>query len=97
MSLILEPFAEASRLLTRLSRIPLAVKTVRKSTRYLLPEQHAGALDPNVAIVLGSRGAGKSFWAGILGDNETRKVAAEAYPQLRLDKTIVRFGFTFAC
>lgn len=58
------------------------------------PEQHAGALDPNVAIVLGSRGAGKSFWAGVLGDNETRKVAAEAYPQLRLDKTIVRFGFT---
>ena len=58
------------------------------------PEQHAGALDPNVAVVLGSRGAGKSFWAGVLGDDNTRKVAAEAYPQLKLDKSIVKFGFT---
>ena len=30
------------------------------------PEQHAGALDPNVTIVLGARGTGKSFWAGSL-------------------------------
>jgi hypothetical protein len=37
------------------------------------PEQHAGALDPNVTIVLGARGAGKSFWAGVLGDNLTRR------------------------
>src|SRR5512134_1435673 len=58
------------------------------------PEQHAGALDPNVSIVLGARGAGKSFWAGVLGNDETRIAAAEAYPHLGLDKLIVRFGFT---
>jgi len=58
------------------------------------PEQHAGALDPNVTIVLGARGAGKSFWAGVLGDNLTRNAAADAYPNLGLDKIIVRFGFT---
>jgi hypothetical protein len=58
------------------------------------PEQHAGALDPNVTIVLGARGAGKSFWAGVLGDNVTRKAAADAYPKLGLDKIGVRFGFT---
>lgn len=58
------------------------------------PEQHAGALDPNAVIVLGARGAGKSFWAGVLGDNNTRKAAAEAYPNLGLGKLIVRFGFT---
>ena len=58
------------------------------------PEQHAGALDPNAIIVLGARGAGKSFWAGVLGDDETRTAAAEAYPNLGLDKLIVRFGFT---
>ena len=58
------------------------------------PEQHAGALDPNVSIVLGARGAGKSFWAGVLGNEDTRIAAAEAYPHLGLDKLIVRFGFT---
>jgi hypothetical protein len=58
------------------------------------PEQHAGALDPNAIIVLGARGAGKSFWAGVLGDDKTRKAAAEAYPNLGLDKLTVRFGFT---
>ena len=45
------------------------------------PEQHAGALDPNTTIVLGSRGAGKSFWAGVLGDENTKLAAASAYPQ----------------
>jgi hypothetical protein len=60
----------------------------------LAPEQHAGALDPNVVIVLGSRGAGKTFWAGVLGNDDTRKVAGEAYPQLQLGKVAVRFGFT---
>ncbi|MDP1869199.1 MAG: hypothetical protein Q8L13_23030 [Bradyrhizobium sp.] len=58
------------------------------------PEQHAGALDPNAIIVLGARGAGKSFWAGVLGNDETRKAASEAYPNLGLDKITVRFGFT---
>jgi hypothetical protein len=58
------------------------------------PEQHAGALDPNVTIVLGARGAGKSFWAGVLGDEKTRKAASDAYPNLGLSKLIVRFGFT---
>lgn len=58
------------------------------------PEQHAGALDPNVTIVLGARGAGKSFWAGVLGGEETRQVASEAYPRIGLDRLIVKFGFT---
>lgn len=58
------------------------------------PEQHAGALDPNVTIVLGARGAGKSFWAGVLGDEDTRKAAAQAYPHIGIENVIVRFGFT---
>src|SRR4029077_17369168 len=65
-----------------------------KPNEIFAPEQHAGALDPNVVIVLGARGAGKSFWAGVLGDNKTRQPSAEAYPNLGLDKLIVRFGFT---
>jgi hypothetical protein len=58
------------------------------------PEHHAGALDPNVTIVLGARGAGKSFWAGVLGDPATRAVASEAYARLGLKNVVVTFGFT---
>jgi hypothetical protein len=65
-----------------------------KPEEIFAPEQHAGALDPNVVIVLGARGAGKSFWASVLGDNKTRNAAAEAYPNLGLDKLNVRFGLT---
>lgn len=57
------------------------------------PEHHAGALDPHVPIVLGARGSGKSFWAGVLGSDETRNAAAAIYPRLKLDKLIVKFGF----
>lgn len=58
------------------------------------PETHAAALDPSTPIVVGSRGAGKSFWSGVLGQDETRQAAAKAYPRLGLDKTFVEFGFT---
>lgn len=57
------------------------------------PEHHAGALDPHVPIVLGARGSGKSFWAGVLGNEETRNVAAAAYPRLGLNQLEVKFGF----
>lgn len=58
------------------------------------PEQHANALDPNTNIVVGARGTGKSFWAGVLEEDDTRKVASLAYPNLGLDKLIVRAGYT---
>lgn len=58
------------------------------------PEHHIGALDPNTTIVLGSRGAGKSFWAGVLANEDTRVVARKIYPSLRLDLVRVELGFT---
>jgi hypothetical protein len=58
------------------------------------PEQHANALDPNTPVVVGARGAGKSFWAGVLEQDDTRGVAAAAYPHLGLDRLIVRSGYT---
>jgi hypothetical protein len=58
------------------------------------PETHAAALDPATSIVLGSRGTGKSFWASVLGQPETRKAAARAYPKLGLDRVTASFGFT---
>jgi len=60
------------------------------------PQMHATALDPAIPVVLGSRGAGKSFWSGVLGQDETRRAAAIAYPRLGLDKLLVAFGFTGA-
>lgn len=60
------------------------------------PEGHAAALDPAIPIVVGSRGAGKSFWSGVLGQAATREAATVAYPQLGLDRLKVRFGYTGA-
>ena len=65
-----------------------------KVAEIFAPLQHAGALDPDTTIVLGARGAGKSFWAGVLGGDETRAAAAEAYPRIGLSEIKVSFGFT---
>lgn len=58
------------------------------------PEAHSAALDPATTIVVGSRGAGKSFWSGVLGQPETKKAASIAYPRLGLASTEVFFGYT---
>ena len=58
------------------------------------PETHAAALDPTTPIVVGSRGTGKSFWSGVLGQDLTRSDAAKAYPKLRLQEVTTEFGFT---
>ncbi len=60
------------------------------------PSMHATALDPSIPIVVGSRGSGKSFWAGVLGQPATRKAASIAYPRLGLGDLAVGFGFTGA-
>jgi hypothetical protein len=58
------------------------------------PATHAAALDPNTPIVQGARGAGKSFWAGVLLHDEVRNVAHHAYPRIGLDRLKVRHGYT---
>ncbi len=65
-----------------------------KSQDIFAPETHANALDPATPIVVGSRGTGKSFWAGVLGHDDTRAAAAKAYPRLGLRNVKVGFGFT---
>lgn len=57
------------------------------------PAQHANALDPNTSIVVGARGTGKSFWAGVLSQAQTRKAASIAYPNLGLEHLIVTTGY----
>ncbi|WP_244221812.1 hypothetical protein [Corallococcus exercitus] len=58
------------------------------------PAAHSAALDPASTIVQGSRGTGKSFWAGVLGDDALREAAAKAYPRLGLERLRVQFGYT---
>jgi hypothetical protein len=58
------------------------------------PSQHANALDPNTPVVVGARGTGKSFWAGVLGQDETRMATASAYPSLLLDRLVVKPGYS---
>jgi hypothetical protein len=58
------------------------------------PETHAAALDPTAPIVQGARGTGKSFWAGVLGNDDLRAAAAKAYPRLELTRLKVQFGYT---
>lgn len=64
------------------------------------PYSHAAALDPDVALVVGNRGVGKSFWASALAGDESRAAIADAYRgyrnQQRLDGLRVRFGFSGA-
>lgn len=57
------------------------------------PPRHADALDPNRALVVGGRGVGKSFWAAVLADAESRAAAARAYPSLNLAALDVVLGF----
>lgn len=65
-----------------------------KQDELFAPPSHAAALDPAASVVQGARGAGKSFWAGVLAKRELRIAAATAYPRLGLDRTKVEFGFT---
>ncbi|WP_186394916.1 hypothetical protein [Stappia sp. TSB10GB4] len=57
------------------------------------PMAHSKALDPATTLVLGARGAGKSFWASVLYNKETRELASELYPRLGLDRLQVQIGF----
>jgi hypothetical protein len=58
------------------------------------PSGHEGALDPDRAIVVGNRGAGKSFWAGALIEPRTRDLLAAAYPRLKLSNVKAKLGFS---
>ncbi|MCJ2065049.1 hypothetical protein MKK63_20380 [Methylobacterium sp. J-088] len=64
------------------------------------PEGHADALDPEVALVIGNRGMGKSFWASALADPKSRRAIGSAYMgrtrALRSKNLDVHFGFADA-
>lgn len=57
------------------------------------PKAHSKALDPATTLVLGARGAGKSFWASVLYNRDTKQLAADLYPRLGLDRLRVEIGY----
>jgi hypothetical protein len=57
------------------------------------PEQHAKALDPQRALVIGNRGVGKSFWSSVLTHDQTRNAVAKDYPRLPLSRIRAVLGF----
>ncbi|HNN98226.1 MAG TPA: hypothetical protein PKI03_38440 [Pseudomonadota bacterium] len=59
-----------------------------------VPPSHAKALDPDVSVVEGIRGSGKSFWWAHLSSEPHRKFIGAAFPETRFgDQVRVEQGF----
>ncbi|MGY1452232.1 hypothetical protein [Streptomyces sp. SS8] len=61
--------------------------------RLFTPSSHRLALDPDVTVVRGARGTGKTYWAKALIDPELREVAARSYMMPRLRRVRVTTAF----
>lgn len=59
-----------------------------------LPPAHKKSLSLDRPLVLGGRGAGKSFWFGALKDSSRREVVAEVFALPELINVEVHIGFT---
>ncbi len=57
---------------------------------------HASVLDPSVALVIGNRGMGKTFWASALVDPTTRKFISERGKVSRTVASLKDFIVSFA-
>lgn len=58
--------------------------------RLFTPDSHRLALDPDVTVVRGARGSGKTVWFKVLSDDGLRRIAADAY---RLPRLLSAHGF----
>jgi len=59
-----------------------------------VPASHAKALHPDVQVVKGMRGAGKSFWWAALQDRAIRRLVAQRTPSLRwFEQANIHVGF----
>ncbi|MEW2548605.1 hypothetical protein AB0910_23020 [Streptomyces sp. NPDC047002] len=82
-------------LITRALGVALDADTDNPDLRRLFtPSSHRLALDPDVTVVRGARGTGKTYWAKALTDPELREVAARSYMMPRLRRVEVTTGFT---
>ncbi len=58
-----------------------------------LPAAHMKALRPETMVVVGMRGAGKSFWWSALQDQRVRSLIARLDPHADTEKAVVFLGF----
>lgn len=74
---------------------PTDAGTVAPQTHTLFtPDRHRRALEPDVTVVKGARGIGKTFWFKALRDETLRVLTADEYeiPQLRKADSLVGYG-----
>lgn len=64
-----------------------------KPTEIYVPLLHNKALLPEVSIVEGMRGAGKSFWTAVLADDNSRALVSGVANIERLSQLVVKLGF----
>jgi hypothetical protein len=79
-----------------LAALPLATdnETFQVTSRTLYtPESHRIALDPDVTLVRGARGVGKSVWFHALLDEEQRRLVARESQLARLERIRPHPGF----
>ncbi|MEV6312637.1 hypothetical protein AB0M10_29125 [Streptomyces sp. NPDC051840] len=61
--------------------------------RLFTPSSHRLALAPDVTVVKGARGTGKTYWAKALTDPRLREIAAASYLMPRLRRVEIAIGF----
>ncbi|GAA3377567.1 hypothetical protein GCM10020367_53720 [Streptomyces sannanensis] len=90
-----DPAVQATRtlLIDALGSAPDANTSSPDLRTMFTPSSHRLALDPDVTVVRGARGTGKTYWAKALTDPELRRVAAESYMMPRLQRTDVITAF----
>jgi hypothetical protein len=64
-----------------------------KPEEIFFPQSHASALDLERTVVVGNRGAGKTFWAHALVKPTTRALIAEVYKKISANSDRAVFGF----
>ncbi|MFF7851065.1 hypothetical protein ACFZDF_26325 [Streptomyces sp. NPDC007910] len=90
-----DPAVQATRtlLIDALSSAPDADTSTPDLRTMFTPSSHRLALDPDVTVVRGARGTGKTYWAKALTDPELREVASASYMMPRLGRIEVVTGF----
>ena len=79
-----------------LSELPEEIRhgDLPRPAELYLPPSHRKALGPNVSLVTGMRGSGKTFWWSALQDPQIRTLLAQLDPRLEpVADTEVRAGF----
>lgn len=58
-----------------------------------VPTSYLKALNEDYSLIVGMRGAGKTFWTTALASNDHRRFIQKAYPDIKIQNAIVSVGF----